>query len=172
MNHKNSRRSSGPTRSKGRGKKQRIDVTWGATDHFNVPIPKDEKQRLMALRRYDILDTPPERTFDDIVRVAAHICETPLALIVLIDENRQWFKARLGVGFTETPREIAFCAYTIVKRSLLVIPDNTKDPRFANHPLVTGGPRVRFYAGAPLLTPDNRALGTLCVLDLVPRQLS
>jgi len=149
-----------------------LAIQWGDLTEFKIPIPPDEPKRLAALRRYDILDTPPERSFDDITQLAAHVCDTPMALIVLIDSNRQWFKAKVGVDLNETPREVAFCSYTIMKHDLMVVEDNTRDARFAKNPLVVSGPKVRFYAGAPLVTPDQRVLGTLCVLDTVRRKLS
>jgi PAS domain S-box-containing protein len=135
-------------------------------------LPTNEAARLDALRRVAILDTDAEPAFDDIAKLAAHICHTPVALVSLIDENRQWFKARVGVDATETPRDVAFCAHAILQPDLFVIPDTRADSRFAANPLVTGEPRVRFYAGAPLITDDGHALGTLCVIDRVPRTLS
>jgi GAF domain-containing protein len=150
----------------------KLEIQWSKPATFAVPIPPDEPQRLEALRRYDILDTPPERNFDAITLLAAHICDTPIALMVLIDQNRQWFKSQVGVGWRETPREFAVCAHTIMKRKLLVVPDLSRDKRFAANPLVYAGPKFRFYAGAPLITPDNRALGTLCVVDKVRRTLT
>ena len=153
-------------------KAQRLRIGWSRTARFNVPIPRDEKQRLKALRRYDILDTPPEETFDSVALLASHVCRTPIALMVLIDRDRQWFKAKVGVRVRETPREFAFCAFTIMQRRLLIIPDAAGDRRFTANPYVASGPKYRFYAGAPLVTPDNRALGTLCVIDKVRRTLS
>ncbi len=159
-----------------RGRKARqtktIPLRSWADAEFKIPIPKDERQRLMALKHYDILDTPPEQTFDDITTLAADICKTPISLIVLIDEDRQWFKSKVGVELEETPRELAFCNFTIIGRDLMMVDDTIKDRRFDRNPLVVAGPRVRFYAGAPLITPDNRALGTLCVIDRVPRKLT
>ncbi len=134
--------------------------------------PEGEAQRLAALETYAVLDTPAEPGFDDIVRIASQICGTPMALISLIDDRRQWFKAALGVDLSETPREIAFCASAIEQTGLFAVPDTAADPRFADNPLVTGEPGLRFYAGAPLVTPEGHALGTLCVLDRQPRQLS
>ena len=139
---------------------------------MKAPLPPDEAQRLASLRQYDILDTPPEAAFDDLTLLAAHICQTPIALLVLIDQDRQWFKAKVGVRLTETPREFAFCAHTIMRRTLFIIPDATRDKRFTANPMVASGPQYRFYAGAPLVTPDNRALGTLCVIDRVRRTLT
>jgi GAF domain-containing protein len=152
--------------------KQTLGIEWAAPVGFKVPIPKDEKQRLAALARYNILDTPPERNFDSITRLAAHICDTPVALLVLIDGHRQWFKSAVGVRMKETPREFAFCAHTIMGRKLVVVSDARRDRRFASNPFVVGGPKYRFYAGAPLVTFDNRALGTLCVMDKVSRSLT
>ena len=131
----------------------------------------EEARRLAALQRYDVLDTAPEADFDDIVSIAAKICDVPMALISLVDDKRQWFKAAIGVKAVETPRELAFCAHTIDQDDLLVIEDASVDPRFSSNPLVTGDPNVRFYAGTPLATSDGYKLGTLCVLDTRPRRL-
>lgn len=135
------------------------------------PIPKNEIRRLKVLWQYEVLDTVPEEVFDDLTNLAAYICEAPIALISLVDEDRQWFKARTGVTLKETAREISFCTHAIVKEGVFVVPDATKDARFKNNPLVTGPQKIRFYAGAPLITPDGHALGTLCVLDKNPRTL-
>ena len=132
----------------------------------------DETARLAALRRYRILDTEPEQAFDDLTLLAAQICETPIALITLLDEKRQWFKSRLGTSATETARSVAFCAHTIQQDDMFVVPDTLADERFRENPLVVGEPRVRFYIGAPLVTHDGHALGSLCVLDCVPRTLT
>lgn len=129
-----------------------------------------ESQRLAALKRYRLLDTPPEDRFNDIVSVAARLLGTPIALISLIDEKRQWFKARIGLDVVETPRDVAFCDHAIRLRETLVVPDATDDPRFAGNPMVTGGPGIRFYAGAPLVTPEGQALGTVCVIDVKQRR--
>ena len=135
-------------------------------------VQDDETARLAALRQYRILDTEPERAFDDLALLASHICETPIALITLVDADRQWFKARTGIAETETPRAISFCAHAIRQHGLFIIQDARKDERFRDNPFVTGGPHVRFYAGAPLVTPEGHALGTLCVIDSVPRTLT
>jgi PAS domain S-box-containing protein len=133
--------------------------------------PDNEAARLVALQRYQILDTPPEEVFDEIAKLTAYICGTPSALITLIDRGRQWFKARVEFRDTETPREQAFCAYTILQTDVLEVCDTTEDPRFADNLLVTGEPRIRFYAGAPLITSDGFALGSVATIDYVPRQL-
>ncbi|MEA5557864.1 ATP-binding protein [Nodularia spumigena] len=137
------------------------------------PTPQNEPNRLKALLKYNILDTEPEQAFDDLTALAAYICGTPIALVSLVDESRQWFKSKVGTEVTETPRELAFCAHTICNLSdLLIVPNASKDQRFANNPLVTSQPNIRFYAGAPLVTPDGFAVGSLCVIDRVPRELS
>jgi PAS domain S-box-containing protein len=132
----------------------------------------DEAGRLRALSECRVLDTGAEEAFDDIVRLAAQFCRTPVALISLVDRDRQWFKARVGLELEELPREVAFCAHAICGPGALVIPDAAADPRFATNPIVTSAPHVRFYAGVPLLTEDGHALGTLCVIDHAPRRLS
>ncbi|MBK80718.1 MAG: hypothetical protein CMQ43_07385 [Gammaproteobacteria bacterium] len=135
--------------------------------------PEDETARLAALRDYDVLDSMPERAYDDIARIAAQICGTPIALVSLVDEHRQWFKASVGLDVKETPRDVAFCAHALLAPdALLVVEDATRDPRFADNPLVTGAPGIRFYAGAPLVTDEGHALGTLCVIDRQPGSLS
>src|SRR4030095_9519366 len=144
----------------------------GSESHLmTAPASINEQDRLEALRRYEILDTPPELDFDDLAALAALVCATPIALITLLDEGRQWFKARVGLEVAETPRDIAFCDKAIQQTDLFVVPDALADARLATTPLVTGAPRIRCYAGAPLVTPEGHALGTLCVLDRVPRQL-
>ena len=138
---------------------------------MKAPIPLDEPQRLETLRQYGVLDTPPEQSFDDLVSLAAYICQTPIALVSLVDESRQWFKSKYGLDASETARDIAFCAHTIMQNEVLEVRDAENDPRFKHSPLVTTDPHVRFYAGAPLVAPDGRALGALCVMDRVPRVL-
>lgn len=140
---------------------------------MQAAIPVDEVQRVRDLRAYDVIDTPPERAFDDIARLAARLCGTPIALVSLVDATRQWFKARVGVDGTETPRNVSFCAHAILHpQDVLVVPDTRLDPRFADNPQVTGPPHYRFYAGAPIVTPAGHAMGTVCVLDHQPRTLS
>ena len=136
------------------------------------PIPDNEAKRLDAIRRYGLLDTPAEQSFDDFAYLASHLCETPIALITLVDAGRQWFKARLGLEVSETPREHAFCAHTIMTKQLMVVEDALSDSRFADNPLVTSDPHIRFYAGAPLIDRSGFGLGTLCVIDRQPRHLT
>ncbi len=137
------------------------------------PLPLGgERQRLEALHLYGVLDTSPDLALDDLTALAAQICGTPIALISLVDENRQWFKSRVGLDRSETPRDISFCGHAILHRDVFIVPDATRDARFADNPLVTGDPYIRFYAGAPLITPAGHAIGSLCVMDHVPRQLN
>ena len=134
-------------------------------------LPVDEDQRLAALRRYAILDTPAEPAFDALTRATARALDVPIALVSFVDLNRQWFKAKHGLEATETPREQAFCAHSIHDREIMEVFDAATDVRFAQNPLVTGAPNIRFYAGAPLTGPDGTAAGTLCVIDRIPRRL-
>ena len=138
----------------------------------SAPIPKCEDQRLASLDRYRVLDTPAEAEFDDFTLLAAHICGTPIALISLVDADRQWFKSKVGLDADETPRNISFCGHAVAEKAFLEVPDTLLDERFFDNPLVTGIPNIRFYAGAPLITPDGEAIGTLCVIDEAPRKLS
>jgi len=134
-------------------------------------IPDDEPDRLAALRELLILDTPPEERLDKIVQFASVEFNVPIALVSLVDSNRQWFKARIGLDACETSREISFCGHAILQPDILLIPDALADPRFADNPLVTGGPMIRFYAGAPVVLPSGFAIGTLCLIDTQPRTL-
>ncbi|RYF63166.1 MAG: GAF domain-containing protein, partial [Comamonadaceae bacterium] len=133
--------------------------------------PANEDDRLRVLRELLILDTPPEERFDRIVAFAAQEFDAPMALITLVDADRQWFKARVGMDLAETPRNISFCAHAILNPETMVVPDATQDPRFHDNPLVTGDSNVRFYAGAPLTLPSGESVGTLCIIDSQPRAL-
>jgi len=135
-------------------------------------LPAEEAARLKALREFDVLDTPRAADSDDLTWLASQICGTPVAMVSLVDGDRQWIQAKTGTDLTETPRDIAFCSHAILQSDLLIVPDAHADERFADNPLVTSGPNIRFYAGAPLITPEGYALGTLCTVDQVPRQLS
>jgi GAF domain-containing protein len=139
---------------------------------MKAPLPTNEAERLAALKEYHILDTGTEQSYDDITTLAAHICGVPVALISMVDEARQWFKSRVGVEQQQTSREVAFCAHAILQNKPFIVGDATKDRRFADSALVTGDPYIRFYAGFPLINPEGLALGTLCVIDRQPRQLS
>lgn len=136
-----------------------------------APIPPDDHERLQALRALMLLDTTPEERFDRVVGFAAQEFGCPIALVSLVDEDRQWFKARVGLDVCETPRQISFCGHAIADDGLFIVPDAQADPRFADNPLVTGVPYVRFYAGAPLQLSSGHRVGTLCLIDTQPRQL-
>jgi len=135
-------------------------------------LPENEPARIKALLQYGILDTGAESVYDDFVKLVSYICQTPIALISLVDPTRQWFKAKVGCEASETSRDIAFCAHAILQSDVFIVPDTLTDPRFVGNPLVTGEPYIRFYAGAPLITPEGLAIGTLCAIDQVPRTLS
>jgi GAF domain-containing protein len=136
------------------------------------PIPANEVDRLRSVKLYRILDSGAEKTFDDLTRLAAAICETPISLVSLIDSDRQWFKSKVGIDLEQTSRDVSFCAHALVDNKMLVVEDATKDPRFVDNPYVTAESPVRFYAGAPLVMADGNSLGTLCVVDRKPRKLS
>lgn len=149
--------------------------TWLMRGEFRwvrASIPEDEAERLAALRALNLLDTPPEDRFDRYTRIAAALFNAPVALVTLVDADRQWFKSCVGTDMTESSREVSFCAHALHRRDVMVVPDAILDKRFADNPVVTGGPRIRFYAGVPLFLPDNHCVGTLCVLDQRPRLFS
>ncbi|MGB2924222.1 MAG: ATP-binding protein [Limnothrix sp.] len=146
-------------------------MSSSAADTF--PVPDNEIERLAALRNYMVLDSLPEQSFDDLTAIAAYICGTPIALVSLLDEDRQWFKSSVGVDLSETPRSQAFCSHAILEpEKVMVVPNALEDKRFANNPLVTEDANIRFYAGTPLVNSDGYALGTLCVVDQKPRELT
>ena len=132
---------------------------------LGVPIPVNEEERLAALRSYGILDTQPEPVFDNLTDAAAAVFSAPMALVSLVDKDRQWFKSAFGIEVQQIPRRESFCAHAIIDDPVMVVPDATKDPRFAENPLVTGEPFIRFYAGAPLITAEGFRIGTLCIVD-------
>ena len=137
---------------------------------MKVKSPALEAARLEALRQYSILDTPSESAYNDIARLAAFICDVPIALISFVDSERQWFKSKVGVEVEETARDISFCTHTILSKNMMVVKDALRDERFMNNPLVTCAPGIRFYAGMPLVTPQGYSVGTLCVIDRHPRK--
>jgi two-component system, NtrC family, sensor kinase len=132
----------------------------------------DEDARLRSLYRYSILDTLPEQIYDDVTALASLICATPMSLVSLVDAERQWFKSTVGVAFRETPRSVSFCAHTLPTARTLIVGDAQKDPRFMHNPAVVGDPKIRFYAGAPIVDPAGHVLGTVCVIDTTPRTIS
>jgi hypothetical protein len=138
---------------------------------MRAPLPENEPERLESLQSYQILDTDYEEAFDTAARLAAHICQTPIALITFVDAERQWFKAHPGFADRETTRDLSFCAHAILQEGPTVVRDALDDARFRNNPLVTSLPHIRFYAGAPLVSAEGHRLGTLCVIDRVPREL-
>ncbi len=139
---------------------------------MRAQTPTNETERLAALLSCAILDTPAEPAFDDIARLAGQLCDTPIALVSLVDADRQWFKARVGLDLSETSRDVSFCAHAIGSPEVLVVRDTREDERFADNPFVTGDPNIRFYAGAPLMLEPDVSVGTLCVIDHVPRDLT
>jgi GAF domain-containing protein len=138
---------------------------------MDAAAPSQEAARVAALDRYAILDTEPEQSFDDLVVLASYICKTPIAMLSLVDDRRQWFKSKVGVEIRETPKEISFCRHAIQQEDLFIVPDTLKDPRFKENPMVVGEPHIRFYTGAPIINEEGFALGTLCVIDRQPREL-
>src|SRR4029453_16256729 len=139
---------------------------------MRAALPADEEERLEALHELEILDTDPQSEFDDLALIASEIFGTPVAGISLIDRDRQWFKSAVGFQAKETPRDVAFCPHATLQRNLLIVSDALDDPRFSTNPLVKIDPKIRFYAGAPLRTSDGHAVGTICVIDRTPRQLT
>lgn len=138
-----------------------------------APTPANEKTRLEELQQLMVLDTPPEALFDEITKLASEVCGTPIALISLVDENRQWFKSNIGLeGVKETQRNLAFCAHAILEHNIMEVPDASLDSRFASNPLVTGDPNIRFYAGAPLTLASGENIGTMCVINRQPQTLT
>lgn len=136
-----------------------------------APIPENEDERLVALHRLLLLDTPPEERFDRIVAFAAEEFDVPVALISLVDSDRQWFKAKIGLSICGTPRSTSFCGHAILEHELMVVLDATLDERFSDNPMVIGEPHIRFYAGAPLELKDGKRIGTLCLIGTVPKTL-
>jgi len=138
---------------------------------IKAPLPLNEEIRLEALRRFHILDTEDEEVYDNITRLATHLCGVPISAVTLIDRDRQWFKSRVGLEMRETPRDLSFCAHAILEPGIMLVPDTHKDIRFVDNPYVIEAPQFRFYAGAPLVTLEGNVLGMLCVMDNEPRTL-
>jgi len=139
---------------------------------MKAKTPTREADRIAALEQYQVLDTPPEQSYDDITALAAYICDVPIALVSFVDKDRQWFKSKVGLKVNETSRDVSFCAHAILDQKVMVVNDALNDERFSDNQLVTCAPNIRFYAGVPLVTPDGHPLGTLCVIDHRPRELS
>lgn len=139
---------------------------------MKAPLPQNESERLRTLRLFRILDSGSENAFNELTRLAATICDSPISLITLVDEDRQWFKSKVGITVSQTSRDVAFCSHAILQNDVFVVEDASRDERFASNPLVTSDPSIRFYAGAPLIVAEGVSLGTLCVIDRKPRQLS
>lgn len=139
---------------------------------IHPPVPANERERLQTLRDLDLLDTPPEERFDRITRIARQLFSVPIALVSLVDDNRQWFKSRQGLDATETPRDISFCGHAIIDRDPLIVTDALNDARFADNPLVCDAPNIRFYAGCPISAPNGQRIGTLCLIDEQPREFN
>lgn len=138
---------------------------------YTPPILINEHERLQDLYEYNILDTHAESDFDELVELASHICKCPISLIALLDKDRQWFKAKIGLEISDMPRDVAFCSYAILQDDVMVVEDTTKDERFCDNPTVIGFPNVRFYAGVPIISPAGHKLGTICIADRKPRVL-
>ena len=143
-----------------------------SADAATVAVTEGESNRIQKLLSYKVLDTSAETAYDDLAMIAAQICGTSTSAVSLIDSGRQWFKARVGMEVSETSRDMAFCAHAILQPQVMIVPDARLDERFANNPLVVGKPFIRFYAGAPIVTPEGYAMGTLCVIDSEPKTLS
>lgn len=151
---------------------RKLPINWEETERIPIPIPQNEGERVATLAKYNILYTPPERVFDDITQLAAYICNTPIAMISLVAPHKQWFKSKIGLSINETRRDLSFCTHAIMGRELFIVRDALQDPRFAKNPFVVSDPKIRFYAAVPLVAPNDCAIGTLCVIDRIPRDLT